>query len=160
MAKKNETKVLDRENYIPFHLISVANQYSRGSSKLFLRLFGVGIIGWRILSFTSLSENMTAQQVCKAVNLDKGATSREIQKLKKLGHIELNTDSKDKRRQLISLTNSGIELHNKMLNVALAREKEFMQHCNVREKQELLRMLKGISNNLTKADHHKYDEFT
>ena len=56
--------------------------------------------------------------------MDKGASSRETQKLKKLGHIELTVDSSDKRRQRISLTSSGIEPHNKMLNVALAREKK------------------------------------
>ena len=158
MAKNNENiRVLERSKYIPVHLVATANHYLRGASKIYRRLFGLGIIEWRILSMSLIGGQVSANDICNAINLDKASASRSVQKLKSLGYIKLFSDVNDKRKNLVSLTPLGIEIHDKILDVALAREEDFMAGFTTQEKKTLIKLLNKMDANFLNIDETKYD---
>ncbi len=149
-------KVLNRKKYIPFYLINIANQYSRGASRIYLRLFGIGVIEWRMLSVISLEKIATANQICAAIHLDKGAASRSLKTLVSRGLVDTFADEHDSRKRLVSLTQKGVALHDEIIKIALTREKHLTGNFTEEEQEMAVKILKKMNDNLTHIDDFDY----
>ncbi len=149
-------KLLNRKNYIPFYLINIANQYSRGASRIYLRLFGIGVIEWRMLSVISIEKVVTANQICAAIHLDKGAASRSLKTLVSRDLVNIYADAQDSRKRLVSLTQKGIALHDEIIKIALAREKHLTANFTAEEHDMAVKLLKKMNENLTHIDDFDY----
>jgi DNA-binding MarR family transcriptional regulator len=139
---------IDRQRYLPFYLIRIANSVSRGASKAYIRHFGVGVIEWRILSFLSIDRNMTAHEICAALEIDKAAASRNLREMERKGYILTTSDPNDTRKRPIQLTHKGAELHDRMIKVALYREQHLRAGFSEKELDQLLGLLRRLVANL------------
>lgn len=148
----NETKisedVLDRENYIPSYIIRLANVISRGASKVFLKLHGVGVIEWRILSVLAIEKSATAQHICDEIFLDKASASRSIKAMEKNGYIKLEPNKDDQRSYILFQTSKGMALHAKLLLIAKKREQTLLNGFSKEEKMMAILLLKRLRANL------------
>lgn len=126
------------------HLIALANQYSRGGSKLYFKLFGVGVIEWRMLSVLSIEGGLSANAVCERIDLDKAAASRSVKVLVDNGYITIEVDPTDNRKHLLKLTPAGTELHDRILAVVLKRQEQLLQDFSKDEVKMLLDLLKRL----------------
>jgi DNA-binding MarR family transcriptional regulator len=81
----------------------------------------------------------------QVIGLDKSAVSRALQLLERERLITIDTDQKDARRYTVSLTVSGQELHNRVLVVALERERLLLAGLSGKEVELLIGCLNKMS---------------
>lgn len=144
-----EGSFLDRANYIPGYLVRLANAMSRGGSRVYLKLFGVGVNEWRMLSMLAIDPGLVAYQICDALELDKSAASRSMRSLTATGLIRQKATSNNQRSRHLYLTAKGRELHGRILALALERERYLLADVTPEERQILLELLRKLTANLS-----------
>ncbi|MDG6096272.1 winged helix-turn-helix transcriptional regulator [Alteromonas sp. ZYF713] len=137
---------LDLERYVPGLITFLANKLSASASNLYRKEFGVGIVEWRIMALLAVEQNITANYICSVIGLDKALVSRTVKQMKSSGFITLEKSSTDSRYSLIALTQEGIELHNDIIKVALAREKKLLEVLSDDESDMLINLLQKLNN--------------
>jgi DNA-binding MarR family transcriptional regulator len=139
-----DREVLDLAGYVPYFLTAISNTWSRSSSRLYLEHFGVGVTEWRIISQLAIEPRIGAQRICEVISLDKGAVSRGVAALVASGHVHEGADGRDARRQVLELTPSGYALHDRLIAMAIERERLVLADFTQEEVDQLLTLLRRI----------------
>jgi len=147
---------LDRENYAPIFLSNIANKYSRGASRQYLKLFGIGIIECRILALLAYRPDITANEICAAIDVDKAAVSRSLRVLQTHGHVTLTRTHT--RRRTICLTESGVALHDKIMVIGTRREQALLKGFSPSERTELMGFLHRLLENAADMNDRDFSE--
>jgi DNA-binding MarR family transcriptional regulator len=132
---------LNLTRYVPALLNFLSNKLSAGASQCYRKHFGIGVVEWRMLSMLAVESHITANRICQTIGLDKSAVSRSLQSLEVAGHIRSQVDPKDARRYTVSLTDSGKALHQRVLKVALERERRLLSGLSDSEVDTLIELL-------------------
>lgn len=148
---------VDRNSCLPRLISSIANKISRGGSRVYIRMFGIGIIEWRILSAVADNPRCTANAICDVIELDKAAASRSIQVLVENGHLQATVDPSDARKRTLSLTPAGIALHRRAATVARQREQQLLAGFSEHEREMLLGLLGRMQANAVEMDPFDYE---
>jgi DNA-binding MarR family transcriptional regulator len=150
-SRKNSDH-LDR--WIPAHLLRLGNGMSRSASRLYLAMFGVGVIEWRILSILSYTSYVTAQTICDEIALDRAAASRSIHVLEERGLVRVADDVTDNRKRPITMTTAGKALHDQIYEIASKRVRLLMRGFSQEETETLLAMFRRMAVNLQEVVAH------
>ncbi|MEP3245589.1 MAG: MarR family winged helix-turn-helix transcriptional regulator [Sneathiella sp.] len=142
--------VINIDTYAPFFLAAVNNALSRGASQLYIKKFGIGIVSWRVLSMLAIEPGVTAVRICDVIHLDKSATSRALKSLHEDGFLKFIASSSDPRSRRWWLNDRGYELHDKILELALQREKILLEDVDEKDHQAFMRVMKIMQGNLEK----------
>lgn len=143
--------VVDTDCYIPYFLVSVNNAHSRAASKLYLDRFGIGVADWRVVSMLACAPGIDARGICDAVALDKAATSRSLGTLGAKGYAVAEAAARDPRRKSWHLTPKGHDLHDAVLEVALARERALIAGVDPDDLETFLRVMRIMRRNVATA---------
>jgi DNA-binding MarR family transcriptional regulator len=145
----SDTEKLDLNRYVPAMLTFLANKLATGASISYRKHFGIGVVEWRLLALLAVEDHITANRICQVIGLDKSAVSRSLQLLEAAGRISGEVDTKDARRYTVSLTAKGKALHDRVLKVALERERRLLSDLSPSEVDTLVillgRMQKKVS---------------
>lgn len=139
---------IDARTYMPYFLSTVNNRLSWGASRLYLKVFGIGLNEWRVLNSLNNEPGIRALRITEMVTMNKSIVSRSLRVLEKLGHVR--TVYKEGNRQLF-LTSSGTKLHDQMIEVALQRESALMTGFSEAEKEVLHGFMKRMQINLERV---------
>jgi len=93
---------------------------------------------------------VTAVEICTFTGLLKTNVSRAVIALERKGYLTKESDPKDRRRQVLYLTDTGRALHDKFFPMLCEREKWMMQCLTKRELDQFDRLLRKV------ADHVPY----
>lgn len=145
-------RVVDLDRYVPAYLTWIANKLSRGASQHYLAAFDIGIEVWRCLVLLAIEGSISAQQVSKVVGMDKASVSRCFKTMQARGLIELALDGQDGRLRLARLTPQGRALHDRILGVAMERERVFLSVLSPQEQDTLIGLLKRLHENLPQVE--------
>jgi DNA-binding MarR family transcriptional regulator len=137
----SDIEKLDLNRYVPALLTFLANKLATGASSTYRKHFGVGVVEWRVIALLAVEDNITANRICQVIGLDKSAVSRSLQMLEASGRISGQVDSKDGRRYAVSLTPEGKALHDRVLKVALERERRLLSDFSPEEVDTLVNLL-------------------
>ena len=140
--------VLDLTSYVPALLTFVSNKLTRSGSALYRRHFGVGIIEWRILAMLAVEPSIPASRVCQVIGLDKGPVSRSLAFMEGRGLVAIRADEADTRRRLATLTPAGRALHDRIIVVALERERRLLSCLTPEQRTALIELLNLLHDNL------------
>ena len=140
--------VLDLTGYVPALLTFVCNKLSRSGSALYRRHFGVGIVEWRILAMLAVEPSIPAARVCQVIGLDKGPVSRSLAFMERRGLVAIRADEADTRRRLATLTPAGRALHDRIIVVALERERRLLSCLTPEQRAALVELLNLLHDNL------------
>jgi DNA-binding MarR family transcriptional regulator len=132
---------LDLDSYIPAYLSFLAGKLSSGASAVYRPRFGIGITDWRMMALLAAEPWVVASHICNSTGLDKAAASRSVRSLQDLGLIDIAPDRQDQRKQLIALTSKGVALHDRIVELAVAREQALLEGLSEAERKTLLRLL-------------------
>ncbi|WP_409489206.1 MarR family winged helix-turn-helix transcriptional regulator [Pseudomonas promysalinigenes] len=132
---------LDLARYVPGLITFLSNKLAAGASQCYRKHFGIGVVEWRMLSMLAVENNITANRICQVIGLDKSAVSRALQSLEAAGYVNSAIDARDARRNTVSLTSSGRELHDRVLKVALERERRLLSGLSGKEVDTLIQLL-------------------
>lgn len=139
--RRSSTHALDFESYIPAYLTFLAGKLSSGASAAYRPRFGIGITDWRMIALLAAEPWVVASHICNSTGLDKAAVSRSVRLLQDLGLVEVVPDRHDQRKQLIALTRKGVSLHDRIVELAVAREQALLEGLSESERKNLLRLL-------------------
>ena len=140
--------VLDLARYVPALLTFISNKLSRSGSALYRRHFGVGIIEWRILAMLAVEPSSPATRICQVIGLDKGPVSRGLAFMERRGLVPIRADEADTRRRLATLTPAGRALHDRIIVVALERERRLLSCLTAEQRTTLVEVLNLLHDNL------------
>ncbi|GHD49040.1 transcriptional regulator [Thalassobaculum fulvum] len=145
---KDGRPVIDVTAYIPYFLTSVTNALSRGASQLYLETFGVGIVEWRAMATLASEPRIPAARICELVALDKAATSRALARLHELGYLGFEAPEPDPRKKVWWLNDEGYRLHDRILAVALERERRLIDGVDPEDLETFLRVMRIMRRNV------------
>ena len=140
--------VVDLNRYVPAYLTWIANKLSRGASQAYLSTFEVGIETWRVLVLLAIEPSISAQQVCKVIGMDKASVSRTFKTMQARGLITIGLDDRDGRLRMATITPSGRDLHDRILGIALERERALLSVLSPVECDTLIGLLRRLHENL------------
>lgn len=132
---------LDLENYVPALITFLANKISYGASLTYRELFGLGVNDWRCLSQLAIEPWISPNRICQVIGLDKAAVSRSIRVLEEKALVEVRSSRERSRFHEVALTEAGAALHDRILTVALERERRLTADLDPDERTVLLRAL-------------------
>lgn len=148
LVRKGGHEVLNLECYIPFLVSAIGNKWSRSSSKIYREAFGVGVTEWRVMAMLAIEPRVTAYRACQVIGLDKAAASRALQTLERAGYVRSSQEDPNLSRKLVELTDSGWELHARIIRMAHDREAVLVSDLSAAEVELLagllLRMLEKV----------------
>jgi DNA-binding MarR family transcriptional regulator len=135
--------VINHGRYVPALINFLSNKLAAGASNAYRREFGVGVTEWRILSLLAVEKSCTAQQVCQFFDLDKSLVSRTTKLLLDNGRVTVTEQVGDSKRT-ITLTKSGRALHDKIIRLALDRERTLLSCLDDKEVDVLIDLLRRL----------------
>lgn len=144
---RGRRKVVDLQHYAPAYFTWIANKLSSGASQAYLAAFDVGIETWRLLVLLAI-EPFTANRICKVIGMDKASVSRAFKSMQSRDLITIRLDPDDGRVRVASITPAGRELHDKILEIALERERALLSVLAPQEREVLLSLLRRVHDNL------------
>jgi DNA-binding MarR family transcriptional regulator len=116
---------LDLNNHLATKVAIFANRLSRSASRFYRDSFGIGVVEWRLMMFIGHAKTR-ANHICDATDLDKGAVSRSLRALQGMGIVSVREDGADSRRNNIALTAKGRALHDRIVPIALQRQRDLV----------------------------------
>lgn len=144
--------VIDLDRYVPGYLTWIANKLTRGASQAYLAAFDAGIEIWRLLVLLAIETSMSAQRCSKVMGMDKGSVSRAFKTMQARGLITISLDASDGRLRVATITAKGRRLHNRIMAVALERERALLSVFDARERDILIGLLRRMHENLPSVE--------
>ena len=109
---------------IAFLLGAISNLTTTTGSRLFRRTFGLGLGEVRLMYVLDYEGPLTARQASRIIGVDKGAMSRTVAALEHRGIVRTRIDDVDARQRVIDFTPAGRRLVERVMVLALHREKQ------------------------------------
>jgi DNA-binding MarR family transcriptional regulator len=143
---------LDLDDYVPAYLTYLAGKISSSASATYRPKFGVGITDWRIMALLATEPWISPGRVCDVIGLDKAAVSRSVREMVSNGTVEIKRADDDQLRQLIALTRKGLNLHDRIVKLSLARERQLLKDFSASERKTLVDFLSRMHAQVVDAD--------
>jgi DNA-binding MarR family transcriptional regulator len=109
---------------LAFLLGAISNLTTATGSRLFRRAFGLGLGEVRLMYVLNYEGPLTARQASGIIGVDKGAMSRTVAALEHRGIVRTRIDDVDARQRVIDFTPEGRRLIERVMVLALHREKQ------------------------------------
>lgn len=109
---------VDLESFLPFQMAIVAN-------RLFQRLVaeaGLQLPEWRIMMVLPKHEPCSSNDLSILTSMDAARVSRAQRRLESLGLIDVIQDQEDRRRLVVTLTETGRDEGERLTALAMAAE--------------------------------------
>ena len=147
-----ENSVINLKDFTPAILNFISNKLASGASQHYLKVYGVGIEIWRCLVLLAIDEKISAQYISNTIGLDKAAVSRCFKYLHKEELITFSSSDKDGRLRLATITPKGLDLHNKIIELAKVRQEAFLSPLTKKERETLNKLLWRLHDNLPNVE--------
>jgi DNA-binding MarR family transcriptional regulator len=144
--------VLDLSSHIATKVAVFANRLSRSASRFYRTKYGIGVVEWRLMMFIGCTGETRANCICGATELDKGAVSRSLAALQRMGFVSVKEDGADCRRNNVALTAKGRALHDEMVPVALDRLSDLVSDLTQAEVETFTRLIDRLQSKVTDGE--------
>lgn len=141
-------QVLDLDRYVPALVTFITNKLSRSATVLYQRRFAVNVTEWRILALLAIEPGIPAARICHVIGFDKAPVSRMLVAMEGRGLVSIKNDRDDGRTYSIALTAKGAAVHDKVIALALERERRLLSCLNQAERDTLISLLGRVHANL------------
>lgn len=135
-------------------LTFAANRFTRLASRSEQELHGIGAMDWRMLVMLTREPGATLVRSSDTIGIDKAAVSRCLKRLEKWELVRSGDLHANGRSRGWWLTPKGQDLHDRILGVALTRQRNLLRGFSREEVELLASMLRRLLDNLDlmKAD--------
>lgn len=129
-----------------------ANRYTRAVSRIYQDRFGIGAMDWRMLVMLTREPDSSVSHASRTIGIDKAAVSRSLTRLEKRGLARAEAPGPDGRRRLFRLTEAGRAMHDEMLALAMARNRELFKGFSEEDMTQFAGLLRRFLDNLDAAE--------
>lgn len=137
-------KLLTLENFFPYQLSVSSNKISGLFADIYQDKFALSITQWRIMAVLGEYPDSSADDVSHKTQIEKSILSRAISKLLQRKLIQRVFSETDKRRSMLSLTVTGIDVYNEIVPLSQQYEKQLLTCFNQQEKAQFYKLLEKL----------------
>ena len=123
---RRSARALDLRAFTPAAITLLAQKINTSASAAYRPQFGVGVTDWRIMALLAAEPWLAPVRIAESTGLDKAAVSRSLQSLRMAGLVEASPGETPRRRSAMALTSAGLELHDRLVELALERERRLL----------------------------------
>ena len=128
--------VLTLERYLPYRLSILSNLVSGRIAETYVDKFALSVTEWRIMAVLGEYPGISADEVSLKTQIEKSILSRAIAKLLGRHLLARELSPQDRRRSMLSLTDTGQSVYEEIVPVAYQMEQELLA-CFSAEEQDL-----------------------
>lgn len=129
------------ENFLPYKLATLSARISTAIAQLYEQQFGISLPEWRVMAILGEYPDISAGEVAFKTAMDKVAVSRAVNKLLDRDLLTRHLDKEDRRRSILSLSDAGTEVYDRIVPLALAYEKQIIDQIDHTDLDELYTLL-------------------
>ena len=129
------------EAFLPYRMSILSNTVSNAIARDYHDQFGLTVPEWRVMAVLGRFGPDAATELGARTARDKVTVSRAMTRLIDHGLITRSSDSDDRRRVIARLTRKGKSIHDKIVPVALAHERNLLAALEPGEAATLDRLL-------------------
>jgi len=148
-SARRAVRLVHRDRFVPYLLGRISKGVSSAASVLYRQRLGVGINDSRIVVVLARRPLITAKDLSEDTSLNKSVVSRSLSVLRAKGMVRID-DSNGHRH--VELTDAGVDLHDRISQVALDRERLMLRGFSAGEKQKLIGYLHRMMRNVPLAN--------
>lgn len=141
-------QALDLTRYVPALFTFIAGRLSRGASQHYQSICGIGIETWRILVLLKVDRAVSATRIASELGIDKGSVSRSLKSMQASDLVSITLDEQDGRMRLVNMTAKGDATHDRLVGIALERERALLAVLQPKERLVLIDLLGRLHENL------------
>jgi DNA-binding MarR family transcriptional regulator len=124
------------ERFAPYRLSIVSNRISDIIAATYKDRFALSVTEWRIMAVLGEYPGVSGEEVSVKTQIEKSILSRAIQKLLKRNLVERTVDEQDRRRQVLTLSNLGLDIYRQIVPLSLQHEKKILACFNQQEREQ------------------------
>ena len=132
------------EQFIPYRLSILTNIISSSLSDTYKEKFQLSITEWRILAVLGEYPGVSADEVSTKTQMEKSSLSRAIAKLIRRKLIQRVFSQIDQRRSILTLTESGLSIYNKVVPLAVEFERQLLKCFSGSEYEQFSKLLERL----------------
>ncbi|MEM8984851.1 MAG: MarR family transcriptional regulator [Pseudomonadota bacterium] len=131
------TDQLSLDRFLPYRLSVLTNLVSRTMAARYAERYNLTIPEWRVIAVIGRSPGLSAIEVAERTQMDKVAVSRAVARLLKSGRLAREFTDTDKRRSMLSLTETGTGVYADVAKLALDFEARLLDTLSDADKLAL-----------------------
>ncbi|MBF7054784.1 MarR family transcriptional regulator [Halomonas sp. KAO] len=139
---------IDLNQFLPYRLNKLADRISGELERMYSQRYGLNVAQWRVMSWLSHCDDLTAKKICSYTNMDKARVSRAIQALEDKGLISRRPSPRDQRVHDLHLTQEGARLLEGLIPDAHSWEAELVSTLSASEYRDLLNAMSKLERQL------------
>lgn len=133
--------VLALESFLPYRLSVLSNRISNDIAQFYQRRFGLSVTEWRAMAVIGRYPGISAVDVTERTAMDKVAVSRAVNALLQRQLVERRFDETDRRRSILSLSETGLAIYDEIAPLAMKLEASLLENFEPGERELLMRLL-------------------
>ncbi len=133
------------DDFLPYRLSVLSNAVSRNIADIYEREFDISVWQWRIIAVLGEGGGLTSTEVAVRTLMDKPSVSRAAASLIERGILSRTTDSEDRRRAPLALTDEGRAIYAAIVPRALDCERELLGALSDEDARTLHALLTRLS---------------
>ncbi len=142
---QDESAVLRLESFLPYRLSVLSNTISHSIALAYRDRFGLSVAEWRVMATLgeepAAAATLCANTVAARTAMDKVQVSRAIARMIAAGLVSRTQDPNDRRRAILSLTEEGRGVYERIVPAALDYEQRLMSLLSTPEQVCLSRLI-------------------
>jgi len=148
---------MELASFLPYRFSVLTHNISQSIASIYSRRFHISAQEWRIIANLGNRQPLSANEIGSHVNLDKVQMSRALNKLISKGLVLRTLDKLDKRKSSLKLSRKGLQLYEKIVPIALERERQLLTVLNRQEKTQLDAILAKLEKRAAALNDQKFD---
>ncbi|MCJ8300044.1 MAG: MarR family transcriptional regulator [Pseudomonadales bacterium] len=137
-------RILTLERFLPYQLSVSSNKISGFFADIYQDKFALSITQWRIMAILGEYPDSSADEVSNKTQIEKSILSRAINKLLQRHLIKRVFSESDKRRSMLSLTDTGMAVYNEVVPLSYQYEQQLLDCFNPEERQQFNLLLEKL----------------
>ena len=125
------------QKFLPYRLSVLSNRISQAIADRYVEKFSLTLPEWRMIAVLGEESDLSAAEVSQRTAMDKVAVSRAVKNLLASDRLERHFSNDDRRRSVLSLSDKGREVYQKVLPLALSYEAMLLSGLSAEEQDFL-----------------------
>jgi len=139
--KNEKHTVLTLERFLPYRLSILSNKVSAIVAESYHDKFALSVTDWRIMAVLGEYPGLSADEVSEKTQIEKSMLSRAISKLLQRKLIMREFDSSDRRRSILTLTDTGLSVYDDIVPISYEYEQQLLKCLNKQEQDQLSELI-------------------
>jgi DNA-binding MarR family transcriptional regulator len=129
------------EHSLPHAFSILANRVSHTLEKMYSQLFGLSVVGWRVVAILGTQSPLSAKALAELTAMDQVSISRAVEQLATIKLVSRRVDPSDRRRVVLRLSKKGEEVYNQIVPVLYASENALVSGLSAEDARALRRIM-------------------